>query len=130
MRVVRASLCRLLSGTELGGAAAVCKLMGWSDSIKSYDAILCRVTPVYMWIKRCLQERSSHSEGHGTINGSSDEPSSDSGSEDDVIVSARHGCLHVATTAPQDYIHRCSADDITHPLHGMCKPDVLKAGEQ
>ncbi|CAN0539444.1 unnamed protein product, partial [Scytosiphon promiscuus] len=33
---VQSCLCKVLSGTELGAPAAVCKFMGWSDTIKSH----------------------------------------------------------------------------------------------
>ncbi|CAN0503069.1 unnamed protein product, partial [Laminaria digitata] len=42
-KLVQSSLCKVLSGTELGGPAAVCKIMGWSDSLKSHTATYCPV---------------------------------------------------------------------------------------
>lgn len=43
----------ILSGTELGGAAAVCKLMGWSDSKMSHGPVLCpeRARPTLMLVR-------------------------------------------------------------------------------
>ena len=38
-KIVQSSLCNILSGTELGAPAAVCKIMGWSESIKSRKPI-------------------------------------------------------------------------------------------
>ena len=45
-KIVQSSLCEVISGTELGASAAVCKIMGWSDSIKYHKPMLCRARPV------------------------------------------------------------------------------------
>ncbi|CAN0485415.1 unnamed protein product, partial [Laminaria digitata] len=57
-KLVQSSLCKVLSGTELGGPAAVCKIMGWSDSLKSHTATYCPVWPVFAWVKAsCAAEQ-------------------------------------------------------------------------
>ncbi|CAN0489145.1 unnamed protein product, partial [Laminaria digitata] len=46
-KLVKPSFGKVLSGTELGGPAAVCVIMGWSDSLKSHTATYCPVWPVF-----------------------------------------------------------------------------------
>lgn len=83
--------------------------MGWSDTIKSHTAILCRLRPVYAWIKYSCE--AENRDDHG---GSESE-----NSDEEVMVTPSDGTLTVVRTAPADYIHRCRAEDTTHPFHGM-----------
>ena len=111
--IVRASLCRLLSGTELGAAAAVCKLMGWSDAIRSHSFALCRVTPAFGWIKRSLAEIADH-DGIAPSQQADNVEDSDE-SDDVVVVTPIFGRLLQWIT----FIHRCHSDDILHPFYNM-----------
>ena len=36
-KLVQSCLCKVLSRTDLGAPAAVCNIMGWSDTIKSHS---------------------------------------------------------------------------------------------
>ena len=108
-KIVQSSLCNVLSGRELGAPAAVCKIMGWSESIKSYKPILCCTRPVFAWIRSSLAEEDRRQE----------ESSGNESSEDEILVAAREGRLAVSTKVPQDYIHRCGRGDTSHPLYDL-----------
>ena len=116
--IVQSGLCKVLSGTDLGVPAAVCKIMGWSDSIKSRKPILCRTRAVMSWI------RSSRAEKDPRRKASSGNESS----EDEVFVTAHEGCLAVWMKAAQDYIHRCGYDDASHPLYERCQRWICVVG--
>lgn len=65
--------------------------------------------PVFAWVKTSC---------------AADETVGDDDDEDDaedigVDITVSGGRLTASTKAPQDYIHRCVPDDVSHPLHGL-----------
>lgn len=105
-KMVQSCLTKQLSGTELGAPAAVCKIMGWSDTIQSHQPVLCAVRPVCSWVHR------NFALGDSLANIQDDD---DGG----VVVTASAGRLRTSVTAPMDYVHRCKPGEVDHDLHGM-----------
>ena len=91
-KIVQSSLCNVLSETELGAPAAVCKIMGWLESIKYNKPILCRTRPVFAWTRSSLAEEDRRQEGS----------SGSESSEDEILVTAREGRLAVSTKVPRN----------------------------
>ena len=110
-KLVQKCLCKLLSGEELGAPAAVSKIMGWSDSLRSHTFTLCPTIPVIRWLHKSLDAELLEND-HGSEHDASDE-------EEEVTVRAVDGKLTTTSKAPEDYINRCDPQETSHPLYSL-----------
>lgn len=126
--LVRSCSCKTVAHMTLGGPAAASKVLGYSDSKSSSDAVDCAVWPLLKGASAAFGNPASppasagnaDDEEQGAQPDNHDHSDDDHDAGSDVFISGATGKLRVSTCMHHLYYRRCDKDDTDHPYYNMC----------